>query len=68
MNDLITRAKAYLSHPPANFPEGVSLIREFVAASGECGCSDPDADQCNRLIPGDTVEQRDGVCPCPCHS
>lgn len=67
MNDLIQRAKAYLTYAPANFPEGVSLIREFVAASGECGCSDPDADLCNRQNSGDTVEQRDGVCVCPCH-
>lgn len=25
MPNLITRAKAYLAHPPANFPEGVGL-------------------------------------------
>lgn len=68
MSDLITRAKAYLEHPPVNFPEGASLIREFVAASGGCGCSDADPDRCSRQKYGEPVEQRDGACACPCHS
>jgi hypothetical protein len=67
MSDLVQRAKAYLAYPPANFPDGVSLLREFVAASGECGCSDPDAAQCGKQDYGNTVEQRDGICVCACH-
>ncbi len=67
MNNLIDRAKAYLAHPPANFPEGVSLIREFVAESDKCACPEPDARKCSQRRYGDPIEQRDGECECACH-